>query len=119
MLGVQKTDDPSTATPTEMAAARRAEQAPLASAPKLLDRLREALHSRHYSRRTEQTYWYWVKRFIYFHTVRHHVHESILQSAMRREGYIRTREEPGTSYLERGSLCLPSYTDCMIIVGGH
>jgi hypothetical protein len=35
--------------------------------PKLLDRFREALRSRHYSRRTEQTYCLWVKRFIYFH----------------------------------------------------
>ncbi len=33
-------------------------------APKLLDRLREALHTRHYSRRTEQTYCHWIKRFI-------------------------------------------------------
>ncbi len=39
--------------------------------PKLLDRLREALRSRHYSRRTEQTYCLWVRRFIYFHNVRH------------------------------------------------
>ena len=39
--------------------------------PKLLDRLREALRSRHYSRRTEQAYCYWVKRFIFFHNVRH------------------------------------------------
>ncbi len=39
--------------------------------PKLLDRLREALHIRHYSRRTEQTYCHWVKRFIFFHNVRH------------------------------------------------
>jgi len=39
--------------------------------PKLLDRLREALRSRHYSRRTEQTYVMWVKRFIFFHNVRH------------------------------------------------
>ena len=34
--------------------------------PKLLDRLRD-------SRRTEQTYFYWIKRFIYFHNVRHPV----------------------------------------------
>lgn len=40
-------------------------------APKLLDRLQEALRSRHYSRRTEQTYRQWVKRFIFFHHVRH------------------------------------------------
>jgi integron integrase len=39
--------------------------------PKLLDLLRQALRSRHYSRRTEQTYCHWVKRFIYFHKVRH------------------------------------------------
>lgn len=39
--------------------------------PKLLDRLREALRVRHYSRRTEETYSYWAKRFILFHQVRH------------------------------------------------
>jgi site-specific recombinase XerD len=39
--------------------------------PKLLDELRMALRSRHYSRRTEQTYCHWVKRFIYFQNVRH------------------------------------------------
>jgi integron integrase len=39
--------------------------------PKLLDQLREALRSGHYSHRTEQTYSSWVKRFIYFHNVRH------------------------------------------------
>ncbi|MGH7363678.1 MAG: phage integrase N-terminal SAM-like domain-containing protein, partial [Candidatus Methylomirabilales bacterium] len=39
--------------------------------PKLLDRLREALRSRHYSRATEQCYCHWVKRFIFFHNVRH------------------------------------------------
>jgi hypothetical protein len=33
-------------------------------APKLLDRLRDALHTRHYSRRTEKTYCHWIKRFI-------------------------------------------------------
>jgi hypothetical protein len=39
--------------------------------PKLLDRLRGALRARHYSPRTEQTYCHWVKRFIFFHHVRH------------------------------------------------
>jgi hypothetical protein len=32
--------------------------------PKLPDHLREALRSRHYSRRTGQVYCHWVKRFI-------------------------------------------------------
>jgi len=39
--------------------------------PKLLDQLRAALRVRHYSRRTEETYYQWVKRYIYFHQVRH------------------------------------------------
>jgi integron integrase len=42
-----------------------------AQKPKLLDRLRETLRSRHYSRRTEQSYCHWVKRFIFFHNTRH------------------------------------------------
>jgi hypothetical protein len=39
--------------------------------PKLLPRMREVLRSRHYSRRTEQAYCHWVRRFIYFHRMRH------------------------------------------------
>ncbi|HBB18351.1 MAG TPA: integron integrase [Syntrophus sp. (in: bacteria)] len=39
--------------------------------PKLLDQLREAMKSRHYSHRTVETYCHWVKRFIFFHNVRH------------------------------------------------
>jgi integron integrase len=33
--------------------------------------LRSALHARHYSRRTEQAYCYWVRRYIRFHKLRH------------------------------------------------
>ena len=47
------------------------QQSPVARKPRLLEQLRQALRSRHYSRRTEQTYCQWVKRFIYFHKVRH------------------------------------------------
>lgn len=38
---------------------------------RLIDRLREAIRSRHYSRRTEKTYWYWIRYFIFFHRKRH------------------------------------------------
>jgi site-specific recombinase XerC len=37
---------------------------------KLLDRLRQSLRSRHYSRRTGETYYHWVKR-LSCHTFRH------------------------------------------------
>jgi integron integrase len=39
--------------------------------PKLLDQMREALRSRHYSRSTQRRYCEWVRRFILFHNVRH------------------------------------------------
>ena len=39
--------------------------------PRLMDEMREALTSRHYSKRTEQAYCLWTKRFIYFHKLRH------------------------------------------------
>ena len=41
--------------------------------PRLLDQLRGALRSRHYSRRTEQAYCHWVRRYIHFHELRHPV----------------------------------------------
>ncbi|MCK5131487.1 MAG: integron integrase [Candidatus Sabulitectum sp.] len=39
--------------------------------PRLLDQMHDSLRSRHYSPRTERSYCNWVKRFIYFHNIRH------------------------------------------------
>src|SRR5262249_36116515 len=39
--------------------------------PRILDRLRLVLRVRHYSRRTEECYFHWAKRFILFHHKRH------------------------------------------------
>ena len=39
--------------------------------PTPLMRLRRAIRQRHYSRRTEETYVGWVKRFVAFHGRRH------------------------------------------------
>ena len=38
---------------------------------KLLDRVREEIRTRHYSRRTEEAYVSWIRRFIVFHGKRH------------------------------------------------
>jgi integron integrase len=38
---------------------------------RLIDRFRAAIRSRHYSRQTEKTYWYWVRYFVHFHDRRH------------------------------------------------
>jgi integron integrase len=42
-----------------------------AAKPKLLDQVREAIRSRHYSPKTEESYVHWIKRFIFFHNKRH------------------------------------------------
>lgn len=39
--------------------------------PKLLDQVRNAIRSRHYSYMTEKAYVHWIKRFIFFHNKRH------------------------------------------------
>ena len=54
------------------------QHAPLSAAPgatgrppRLLDRVRQAVRIRHYSRRTEDAYVSWIRRFILFHRKRH------------------------------------------------
>jgi hypothetical protein len=44
---------------------------PLPPAPRLLDRVRQAIRVRHYSPRTEDCYVQWITRYIHFHGRRH------------------------------------------------
>jgi site-specific recombinase XerD len=39
--------------------------------PKLLDRVRAEIRVRHYSRRTEEAYVHWIRRYIVFHGKQH------------------------------------------------
>ena len=39
--------------------------------PRLLDQVRETIRRKYYSRRTEEAYVHWIKRFIYFTGKRH------------------------------------------------
>jgi integron integrase len=43
----------------------------MAHPPKLLDRVRDAVRTRHYSRRTEEAYAAWIRRYIVFHRKTH------------------------------------------------
>jgi len=47
------------------------EPAARSAGPRLLDRVRDAIRRRHYSRRTEETYVHWIRRFIFFSGKRH------------------------------------------------
>ena len=46
---------------------------PSTGKPKLLEQVRQAIHTRHYSDRTEKAYVHWIKRFIFFHNKRYPV----------------------------------------------
>jgi integron integrase len=39
--------------------------------PRLSDQVRDTLRRKHYSYRTEQVYWSWIRHFIFFHKKRH------------------------------------------------
>jgi hypothetical protein len=52
--------------PGDPAVVQRPAQKPPAQ-PKLLDRVRYAIRTRHYSPRTEQAYVHWIRRYIFFH----------------------------------------------------
>jgi hypothetical protein len=49
----------------------RANNLPEPPKPRLLDRVRQALRTHHMSRRTEEAYVAWIRRFIFFHDKRH------------------------------------------------
>ncbi|MDP9350228.1 MAG: phage integrase N-terminal SAM-like domain-containing protein, partial [Chloroflexota bacterium] len=42
-----------------------------AKEPKLLEQVRETIRQRHFSRRTEEAYVEWTRRFVLFHGKRH------------------------------------------------
>lgn len=39
--------------------------------PRLREQLHAVMRTKHYSLRTEKTYWYWIRYFIRFHRLRH------------------------------------------------
>ena len=43
----------------------------MSNPPKLLDRVRTAIRTRHYSPRTEEAYVMWIRRYIFFHGKKH------------------------------------------------
>lgn len=46
-------------------------QPPTGREPRLLDQVRHAIRTRHYSKRTEEAYVKWIVRYIKFHGTRH------------------------------------------------
>src|SRR5512145_382866 len=61
----------STPTVPQVGSVVREPSPPPARPPRLLDRVRDAIRARHFSRRTEKAYVHWTKRYIFFHGKRH------------------------------------------------
>jgi hypothetical protein len=57
--------------PSPPSAVCRVREALMPRPPRLLDRVRSALRARHYSRRTEEAYVAWIRRYIISHGKRH------------------------------------------------
>ena len=57
--------------PPLLRAGRPRSRAPYGQGPRLLDRVRERIRTRHYSRRTEKAYVRWIRRYVLFHGRRH------------------------------------------------
>jgi integrase-like protein len=55
----------------ERALALRQAEPPTARQPRLLDRVRQAVRARHYSRRTEKAYIAWTRRYVLSRGKRH------------------------------------------------
>ena len=75
------------------------------AAPKLLDRARQAVRTRGYSLRTEETYVYWVRRFILFHQKRHPADLGVEGvTSFLSDLAVRMREAPSTQNQARAAL---------------
>ena len=46
-------------------------ETPQRPTPRLREQVREVIRRLHYSRRTEEAYWHWIKSFIYWNGKRH------------------------------------------------
>lgn len=46
-------------------------ETPSSQPPRLLDQVREAMHTRRYNARTEEIFTAWIRRFVLFHDKRH------------------------------------------------
>ncbi len=71
--------------------------------PKLIDRVRQAIRIRHYSHRTEEAYVSWIVRFVRFSGMRQHLHESVLQRAIKKAVRQSGITKPATSHTLRHS----------------
>ena len=86
---------------------------------KLLDRactelcrsVRDAIRLKHYSIRTEEAYAHWIKRYIYFHNVRHPA-EMGAPEVQAFLTHLAVNENVAASTQNQGPECLPQPTSC-------
>ena len=76
-VSAMQTVEDTVATPARHGPLRAGDRVPahggvgVPAKPKLLDQVRDAIRTRHYSYRTEEAYVGWIKRYVFFHHKRH------------------------------------------------
>jgi integron integrase len=93
-------------------------------APRLLDRVREAVRARHYSLRTEEAYVGWVRRYVLFHGKRHPIEmgqaevNAFLSDLANRRGVSASTQNQAASallFLYRSVLAMPLSPDGTLV----
>jgi hypothetical protein len=68
--------------------------------PTLIEKVREVMRSKHYSYRTEQSYVYWIRKYLRYHNLRHprdmrekEIHDFLLHLEVKQNGAASTQNQ--------------------------
>lgn len=87
--------------------------------PRLLERVSAAIRARHYSRRTEEAYVFWIKRFILFHRKRHPSEMAAPEVSAFLEWLATDRKVAASTQNQALSAVLFMYRDVLRLELGH
>ena len=87
--------------------------------PRLLERVSAAIRARHYSRRTEEAYVFWIRKFILFHKKRHPSEMAAPEVSAFIEWLATDRRVAASTQNQALSAVLFMYRDVLRIELGH
>lgn len=91
----------------------------VATKPRLLERVSAAIRARHYSRRTEEAYVFWIRKFILFHNKRHPSEMGVPEVSAFLEWLATDRKVSASTQNQALSAMLFMYCEVLRIDLGH